>query len=317
MEVVLDYVDAAVLDVVYESARQRIQLNFCPLLHDKAPSLESVGALRKLAANLCHLATDTDSWARHSMLRQSISIFLLTWLLPTFFYFFFGTICYYQNFDPSLKNHPKFQPCQVRREMVDSLLALFWGSVLTVPVLLAQIHGFSKIYQFGSASWWYEVAQFPFFVLFSDTCMYWLHRIFHAPALFKLLHSKHHQYVIPTPFSAYAFDPLEAWIMSLPLYAFGFIWPMSDFAQLAVFCGTNVWTFLLRTTPHALYPLLAIPTCQMLMTLLADDNRDQFHTVHHKNINVNFGQYLPLWDRLGGTYRDPEIFLKPSLRSKR
>lgn len=36
-----------------------------------------------------------------------------------------------------------------------------------------------------------------------------------------------------------------------------------------------------------------------------DDNRSQFHTVHHKNVKLNFGQYLPLWDHLAGTYADP------------
>ncbi len=53
-------------------------------------------------------------------------------------------------------------------------------------------------------------------------------------------------FVIPTPFAAYAFEPIEAWIMSLPIYAYSFILPMSDVAQLVVFFISNVWTFLLR-----------------------------------------------------------------------
>ncbi|PHH92462.1 hypothetical protein CDD83_7315 [Cordyceps sp. RAO-2017] len=117
--------------------------------------------------------------------------------------------------------------------------------------------------------------------------------MFHAPFLFRTVHGKHHQYVIPTPFAAYAFNPVEAWIMSLPIYGFSFLWPMSDVTQLIVFACSNLWTFLLH------------------------DNRDQFHTVHHKNINFNFGQYLHLWDRWGGTYRDPIAFLKPGLQAKR
>jgi hypothetical protein len=55
------------------------------------------------------------------------------------------------------------------------------------------------------------------------------------------------RFVIPTPFAAYAFDPIEGWIMSLPIYAYSFIWPMSDVGQLVVFFMTNIWTFLLRT----------------------------------------------------------------------
>ena len=47
-----------------------------------------------------------------------------------------------------------------------------------------------------------------------------------------------------------------------------------------------------------------------------DDNRDQFHTVHHKSINFNLGQYLTLWDRLGGTYVDPATFFKPAVHKE-
>jgi sterol desaturase/sphingolipid hydroxylase (fatty acid hydroxylase superfamily) len=118
-------------------------------------------------------------------------------------------------------------------------------------------------------------------------------------------------FVIPTPFSAYAFDPIEAWIMSLPVYAYSFIWPMSDVGQLFVFFITNIWTFLLRK--------LFVPSVLQSRShslCFADDSRDQFHTVHHKSIQLNFGQFSVLWDRLGGTYADPEVFFK-NIRNKR
>ncbi|RVD84795.1 uncharacterized protein DFL_006518 [Arthrobotrys flagrans] len=100
------------------------------------------------------------------------------------------------------------------------------------------------------------------------------------------MHKKHHKYVVPTPFGAYTFHPIEGWIMSLPVYAYSFILPMSDYVQLAVLVYSNLWTFILH------------------------DSREQAHTVHHKNMNFNFGQFCSLWDRLGGTYVDPGIFLK-------
>lgn len=81
----------------------------------------------------------------------------------------------------------------MRAEVMDSLYALLGLNVLTVPIFVAQVRGYAKIYKYGSASIWYEVAQYPFFVLFSDTCMYWLHRMFHYQLLFKMCHWKHHR----------------------------------------------------------------------------------------------------------------------------
>lgn len=97
--------------------------------------------------------------------------------------------------------------------------------------------------------------------------------------------------------------------MSLPVYAYSFIWPMSDLGQLVVFMASNIWTFLLRK--------LFVLSVQQNRAYVhahscsADDSRDQFHTVHHKSIQLNFGQFSALWDWLGGTYANPEMYFKP------
>ncbi|KAJ6100731.1 hypothetical protein N7499_000361, partial [Penicillium canescens] len=207
----------------------------------------------------------------------------------TLFFFILGGVCYYCNFQPTLKSHPKFLKKQVRQEIRESMLSLFVLNVLTAPIFVVQIRGYSKLY--GSPEegpgYWYEAAQFLLFVVFSDTMMYWLHRLFHLPLLFNTMHKGHHRFVIPTPFSAYAFNPIEAYIMSLPIHAYGFILPMSKFAYIAIFLISNIWSFLLH------------------------DSQDTFHTVHHRNVKFNFGQFLPLWDQLAGTYQDPLCFFSP------
>ncbi|KAK6505884.1 hypothetical protein TWF481_007774 [Arthrobotrys musiformis] len=136
--------------------------------------------------------------------------------------------------DESLEKHPKFARNQIRREISDSLHALFYMNIMTTPIFVIQINSgtYCKLYNFGTARLWYEFAQIPLFILFSDTCVYWLHRLFHKNSfLFKKMHKKHH-------------------------------------------------------------------------------NREQAHTVHHKNMNFNFGQFSSLWDRLAGTYVDPAVFLR-------
>ncbi|KAK5999079.1 Delta(7)-sterol 5(6)-desaturase-like protein [Cladobotryum mycophilum] len=254
MDVILDYLDPIILDSAYESTRQRILGGLCQSLAQPSHSSLLAKTAQKLEERICAIATDSNVWEQHSAARQCISVFVLIWPLSSFFYLLFGAICYYLNFDPAWRKDPKFHRTQIRSEIKDSLVALLWLNVLTVPIFWAQMNDYAKIYKFGSGSLWYEIAQYPFYVMFSDMGIY----------------------VIPTPFAAFAFDPFEAWIMSLPIYAYSFIWPMSDVGQIIILLWTNIWTMLLH------------------------DNRDQFHTVHHKNINLNFGQYLTLWDYLGG-----------------
>lgn len=197
METVLKPLDSVFLDNVYDSAFRLAQVA-CGVSNGThpdwwSPSSQASGVIiDRSKAWFCSLAADPCLWQRHGIWRQSISIFFVTWIASSFFYLLFGTVCYYLYFDREQKKQPKFRPNQVRAEITASMTALFVLNVLTVPIFVAQVRGWAKIYPFGTGSTWYEVAQYPFFVLFSDTCMYWLHRAFHHPVLFKLSHYQHH-----------------------------------------------------------------------------------------------------------------------------
>ncbi|PPJ54464.1 hypothetical protein CBER1_06942 [Cercospora berteroae] len=285
MDLVLELLDPIVMDSVYTSAKSSLQSAACQHIDEQEDMILASARNRTLAYNrLCTLASDSGIWQRNDSRRQSISIFLFTLISSFSLYLILGTICYHLNFDPRWKSDPKFHKHQVREEMTESLTTLFWLNVLTVPIFLGQVHGYAKIYPLGEASLAYEMLQYPLFVLFSDAGMYWLHRMFHVPVLFRWMHKHHHYYVIPTPFAAHAFHPIEAYIMSLPIYASSYLLPMSNVAQLVVFFWTFAWTFLMH------------------------DNRDKFHTVHHKNVNYNFGQFFSFFDWLFGTYWDHSDF---------
>jgi lathosterol oxidase len=197
METLLNHLDSVFLDDAYGAAF-RLAETICGITNQTHPDWWSLSSrpssviIDKSKGWLCNLAADPRLWQRNGMWRQSISIFLLTWFSSSFFYFLFGTVCYYLNFDRELKKQPKFQPNQIRSEVRASLTALLVLNILTVPIFVAQVRGWAKIYPVGTGSTWYEVAQYPLFALFSDTCMYWLHRVFHHPVLFKMSHYQHH-----------------------------------------------------------------------------------------------------------------------------
>jgi lathosterol oxidase len=175
-------------------------------------------------------------------------------------------------------------------------------SILTTPFFLAEVRGYSKLYDsLGDEPYpYYNFLQFPLFLLFTDFCIYFIHRGLHHPLIYKTLHKPHHKWIMPTPYASVAFHPVDGWMQSVPYHLFPFIFPLQKLAYLALFFFVQIWTVLIHDGEYVSNsPILNGAAC---------------HTMHHLYFNYNYGQYTTLWDRLGGSYRKPneELFRRES-----
>jgi lathosterol oxidase len=155
---------------------------------------------------------------------------------------------YHTLFDKNLERHPRFLKNQIRLELKQGLTSIPVMSALTVPFFLAEVRGWSKLYDFATDapfSLW-TLLQYPCFILFTDSGIYWIHRWEHHPRLYRWLHKPHHKWVVPTPFASYAFHPLDGWAQSLPYHIFPFIFPLQKVAYLGLFMFVTMWTVLIR-----------------------------------------------------------------------
>lgn len=123
-----------------------------------------------------------------------------------------------------------------------------------------------------------------------DYALYWAHRIYHVPALFRAIHRVHHRYTAPTAFTAMAMHPVEfatyQIISALPMF-FLPIWVGSVIAIL-------LYTNLVALIDHSGIKIYSINPLQPPSV---------FHDDHHVYFHVNYGQNFGLWDRLHGTWR--------------
>jgi sterol desaturase/sphingolipid hydroxylase (fatty acid hydroxylase superfamily) len=128
-----------------------------------------------------------------------------------------------------------------------------------------------------------------------DTYFYWVHRLMHHPKLYRRVHLIHHKSTNPSPWTAYAFHPLEAVLEAgiIPVIAF----------TLPVQRDALVWFFLFQIIynvyghlGYELYPKNFHKTWigRYVNTSVA-------HNLHHKHFTGNFGLYTLVWDRLMGT----------------
>jgi Delta7-sterol 5-desaturase len=109
-------------------------------------------------------------------------------------------------------------------------------AVFTTPFFLFEVRGYSKLYDASSEGpgTWYDYAQFPLFLIFTDFCIYWIHRGLHHPSVYKYLHKVHHKWIMPTPYAAVAFNPVDGFSQSLPYHLYPFFFPLQKFAYLAL-----------------------------------------------------------------------------------
>jgi len=190
--------------------------------------------------------------------------------------------------------HPKFLKRQVLLEIKQTNAALPVMALCTFPFLVAEVRGYSKLYDTTAdgPGRWYDFFQFPLFLLFTDFGIYWIHRGLHHPLIYKKLHKPHHKWIMPTPFASHAFHPLDGFAQSVPYHVFPFIFPLQKLAYVALFVFINFWTIMIHDGEYyANNPVINGAAC---------------HSIHHLAFNYNYGQFTTLWDRLGGSYRKPE-----------
>jgi len=193
---------------------------------------------------------------------------------------------------------------QIRREIAYSAVA-----VLVFGVVIGAISGYGiaphtlvymDVARYGWAYFWLSIV---LVILAHDAYFYWTHRLMHTPALFRIFHGVHHLSRNPTPWTAYAFHPLESVVQALGLVSIIFIIPLHPTALLifhTISTAINVYGHL----GYELYPSgwAQHPLGRWINTSVA-------HNAHHDQARYNYGFYFLFWDRWMGT-------LDPSYEAK-
>jgi lathosterol oxidase len=182
-------------------------------------------------------------------------------------------------------------------EMKKAMRLAVWGvignAVFALPFHYAIFHGYGKVYySVAERGWGYYAFSFFVFLAVTETCIYWIHRWLHHPWLYKHLHLYHHEYRKPTPWVSMAFHPLDSFAQAVPHYMCAMLFPVhfSIYAGFVTF--VMLWTFFIHD--------------RVSWVRVGIVNYTAHHTLHHIYNKYNYGQFLTVWDRLGGSYRDPK-----------
>ncbi|KAF9171588.1 c-5 sterol desaturase [Mortierella sp. AD010] len=345
MDVVLDIADEYVLNGVYQilpaipipdlvAALAAIpkwsDLNTLLSSTSSSPlhTIATIGrnvASAALSSNMTLNALPTDN-----ILRQTLSLLVLTYLGALVMYFSMSVPSYFFVFDRNHMKHPKFLKNQIRLEIQMSMKALPGIAIMTTPWLVGEVRGWSRLYTHIHSK---------DALLNAVTCNPPTSVIQETVAAAVATATGYNSTVAAAAAAAAAssvtaaraakLGPLapivepfmDGWgYVAISVVAFllftdwGIYWihrflhhPLlykrlhKKFVYLALFVLVNFWSVLIHDGEY----LVSNPVV----------NSAAHHAVHHLYFNYNYGQYSTLWDRIGGSYRKPEDSMyDPTLR---
>lgn len=198
---------------------------------------------------------------------------------------------------------------QLKNEIFYSLLTLLLYSGTSGIVLYWYQAGITKIYlDINDYGILYLIGSVFLMIALHDTYFYWTHQFMHRYKWLYQFHKIHHQSHNPTPWTAFAFHPVEA-LLSLgiiPLIIF-FI-PTHPLALLLFLTFMTAYNVMI----HLGYSLF--PKKSFFDFIGKWKNTTANHDLHHEIGGAfNYGLYSSIWDRMMGTY----VEKKSDIRNRR
>jgi len=223
--------------------------------------------------------------------------YLLYFLCSGGSYLFFFVL-FRDRYNPTYKFNAAAS-AEIKREISQACFAVPAMAVMTPHLWMMDARlTYKRIDEYGYA---YLLFSLVWFIMFTDFGIYWAHRWLHHPIIYPYLHKRHHSFIQITPFASHAFNPLDAWIQALPYHIFCTLFPFNNWLLLFMFIFVNCWTVSIHDRIQ-----------------MVDDgiiNGAQHHYIHHTHFVYNYGQYLTLWDRIGGSFLNPKdaVRVKPPM----
>jgi len=180
---------------------------------------------------------------------------------------------------------------QFARELRNSWMSsMVFGFLLAIP-LYESFRPYSQIYvnplEHGFV---WLVISVPCLIFVHDTYFYWMHRLIHGRRLFKAFHRVHHESYQPSPFTAYSFHPLEAFLEYLWILPVIFVVPL-NVSSLAVF---SIFSIVANVNAHS--GIEIYPERWRTKWFFKYLNTATVHDSHHRTARGNYGLYFLLWD---------------------
>lgn len=178
------------------------------------------------------------------------------------------------------------------RVLAGQLRAELLLSACSILVFAAQAVGLVWLLRAGGLAidWdrplWHLAWELPVLYVWNELHFFAVHRLLHWRPLYRRVHIWHHRSVVTTPFSAYSFHPVEAFLLGTVLPLALVLHAFSPWALL----GLTVMSLLLNVAGH-------LPHDRLCAAFAFAHSHSRRHNRHHRDSRVHYAFSLPLLDR--------------------
>lgn len=181
---------------------------------------------------------------------------------------------------------------EFKYSLISSIIFGFTGAVMFDAWEKGKTLVYMDLSRYGFT---YAVFSLFIMMLIHDTYFYWTHRLLHLPWFYKKLHKIHHSSPNPSPWAAFCFHPIEAFIESLYMPIIAFMIPC-HVSVVVLFLMLMTVLGVVNHLGYELYPQI-FHRNKFLRTIISATN----HSVHHRFNKFNYALYFTWWDDLMGT----------------
>ncbi len=227
-------------------------------------------------------------------------ILLLAYLLPAglaYAYFYHWKKEAWLPYRIQRQNKPEKRV--ILRDIRWSVLSIVIFAALSTALHALISSGYGWMYfEIAAYGWGYLPISLLLALLIHDVYFYWMHRLMHHKRFFRYVHLLHHKTTTPTPWTIYAFQPIEAIIQYSIIYILVFTVPLHPLV-LFFFVSYNV---IANVGGHCGYEFTSSKNADhWLMKYL---NTVTHHDLHHSNCKYNYSQYFNFLDRWMQTFKE-------------
>jgi Delta7-sterol 5-desaturase len=184
----------------------------------------------------------------------------------------------------------------IQHDIKLSILSAGIFSLAAAFILSGYSWGITRLYSHPQEyGLWYLGISYGVVLVLQDAYFYFTHRLFHHPSLFHWVHQGHHRSRYPTPWTSFAFDPLEALVQAVFLIGIVCIIPLHFITMIAILVTMTVWAVVNHLGLDRLP--LSFPHNWLGRWFIGPAH----HSTHHLKYTVHYGLYFTFWDKLFNT----------------